>query len=59
MSNCDPKRAIYAGTFDPPTNGHLWVISEASHLFDELVVAIGINPDKTCAYSLKQRIEML
>ncbi|QRN41784.1 MAG: pantetheine-phosphate adenylyltransferase [Neisseriaceae bacterium] len=55
----EPKRAIYAGTFDPPTNGHLWVISEISQLFEELVVAIGTNPDKTFAYSLQERIEML
>ena len=40
------RRAVYAGSFDPPTNGHLWMIREAQALFDELVVAIGVNPEK-------------
>ena len=40
------RRAVYAGSFDPPTNGHLWMIAQAAQLFDELIVAIGINPDK-------------
>lgn len=53
------KRAIYAGTFDPPTNGHLYLVNEASGLFDELVVAIGINSDKIHTYSVEDRIEML
>lgn len=38
--------AVYAGSFDPPTNGHLYVINQASNLFDNLVVAIGQNPGK-------------
>jgi len=38
--------AIYAGTFDPVTNGHLWVINRGVKLFDKLIVATAINPDK-------------
>lgn len=53
------KRAVYAGTFDPITNGHLWMIDNGAKLFDELVVAIGINPNKKTAFSIKERIEML
>lgn len=54
-----PSRAVYAGSFDPPTNGHLWMISEAQQLFDELIVAIGINPEKKSTYSLEERKQML
>jgi pantetheine-phosphate adenylyltransferase len=53
------KKAIYAGSFDPLTNGHLWMIEEGARLFDELVVAIGINPDKKCTFSLEDRLDML
>ncbi|OGP59886.1 MAG: hypothetical protein A2162_10080 [Deltaproteobacteria bacterium RBG_13_52_11b] len=35
-----------AGSFDPITNGHLWMIEQGVHLSDELVVAVGVNPDK-------------
>jgi pantetheine-phosphate adenylyltransferase len=53
------KRAVYAGSFDPVTNGHLWVIRQASQLFDEVIVSIGINPDKKYAFTVEERIEML
>ncbi len=53
------RRAVYAGSFDPPTNGHLWMIIEAQKLFDELIVAIGINPDKKCTFTVAQRQQML
>lgn len=49
------KRAIYAGSFDPLTLGHLWVIKKGAELFDELVVAIGENPNKKYMFSVKQR----
>ena len=53
------KRAVYAGSFDPPTNGHLWMIREAVRMFDELVLAIGINPDKHSTFSDEERADML
>ena len=53
------KRAIYAGSFDPITLGHLWMIREGSRLFDEVVVAIGVNPDKKPAFTLLERLEMI
>lgn len=53
------KKAIYAGSFDPVTNGHLWLIDKAANLFDELVVAIGDNPSKSYYFSLEQRKQML
>ncbi|WP_274585616.1 pantetheine-phosphate adenylyltransferase [Neisseria leonii] len=53
------RRAVYAGSFDPPTNGHLWMIRQAQCLFDELIVAIGVNPDKKSTYSVDERRSML
>lgn len=53
------KIGVYAGSFDPPTNGHLWMISEAAKIFDTLIVAIGINSDKNYAFSVDNRIRML
>lgn len=53
------KRAVYAGSFDPITNGHLWVIETALSMFDELIVAIGENPDKRYTFSLDDRLYML
>lgn len=52
-------KAIYAGSFDPPTNGHLWMIRAGSELFRELVVAIGVNPEKHYAYRIEDRLELL
>lgn len=51
--------AVYAGSFDPPTNGHLWMIQKGASLFDQLIVAIGTNPDKKPAFSVNQRLNML
>lgn len=54
------QRALYAGSFDPPTNGHTWVIEQGARLFPELHVAIGVNPDKKPPlFSVEERIEML
>jgi len=53
------KKAVYAGSFDPVTNGHLWIIAQASRLFDKLVVAIGENVDKQCTISVEDRFALL
>ncbi len=53
------KIAVYAGTFDPVTLGHLWMIEQGSTLFDTLIVAIGKNPEKRCYFSIKERISLL
>ena len=52
-------KAIYAGSFDPPTNGHRWVINEARKLFGQVIVAIGINPDKKPMFTVDERKKML
>ena len=51
--------AIYPGSFDPPTNGHLDLIERGSKIFDELVVAILRNPEKSPLFSLGERRRML
>ncbi len=51
--------AIYPGSFDPPTNGHLDLIERGSKMFEHLVVAILRNSEKTPMFSLAERIEML
>ncbi len=53
------KKAVYAGSFDPITNGHLWMIEQGAKLFDELVVAVGTNPDKTYTFTWEERVAML
>ena len=53
------KHAVYAGSFDPITNGHLWIVEEARNLFDRLTVAIGFNPDKNNTFSLDTRMRLL
>ena len=51
--------AIYPGSFDPPTNGHLDLIERGSKIFDELIVAILRNPDKDPLFNVSERVAML
>ena len=53
------KKAVYAGSFDPITNGHLWMIDRGAMLFEELVVAVGTNPAKRATFALEDRMQML
>jgi len=53
------RRAIYPGSFDPVTNGHLDVIERARKLFDEVVVAVAHNDEKQPLFSLEERLELL
>jgi pantetheine-phosphate adenylyltransferase len=53
------RRAIYPGSFDPVTNGHLDVIERARKLFDEIVVAVAHNDEKQPLFSLEQRLDLL
>src|SRR5437016_14408368 len=55
----DMRRAIYPGSFDPITNGHLDVIARARKLFDEVVVAVAHNMDKEPLFTLEERLELL
>jgi pantetheine-phosphate adenylyltransferase len=53
------RRAIYPGSFDPVTNGHLDVIERARKLFDEVVVAVAHNDEKQPLFSLQERLDLL
>jgi pantetheine-phosphate adenylyltransferase len=53
------KRAIYPGTFDPLTNGHLDIIQRATTIFDEVIVAVARNSAKEPLFSTEERLEML
>lgn len=52
-------RALYPGTFDPPTNGHIDLIQRGSKLFEHLTVAILKNPVKNPLFTVEERVEML
>jgi pantetheine-phosphate adenylyltransferase len=54
-----PRTALYAGSFDPVTNGHLDVVRHAVRLSDRLVLAIGLHPGKAPMFSVEERLAML
>jgi len=53
------RKAVYPGTFDPVTNGHLDVMQRGSMIFDALVVSVGCNPFKDALFSAEERMEMI
>ena len=53
------KVAVYPGSFDPCTNGHLDIITRASRMFEKVIVAVLINGKKDPAFTLEERVEML
>jgi len=54
-----PRTALYAGSFDPVTNGHLDVVHSACRLADRLVLAVGVHPGKAPLFSAEERLAML
>ena len=52
-------KAVFPGSFDPPTNGHLDIIKRASSLFDDVDVVISVNPAKQYMFTENERLEML
>jgi pantetheine-phosphate adenylyltransferase len=54
-----PRIAICAGSFDPPTNGHVDLFERAAHLFDRLIVAVLVNAEKQALFSVNERVAML
>src|SRR5688572_23103743 len=54
-----PRVALYAGSFDPVTNGHLDVVRQAARLADRLLLAIGVHPGKTPLFPAQERVDML
>lgn len=60
MTSPYPKKiAVYPGTFDPITNGHLDIVDRALNLFDKVIIALAVNPDKKPVFSLEERTEMI
>lgn len=53
------KRAVYPGSFDPITNGHIDIIKRAAKLFDELIVAVLVNPAKSPLFTVEERMELI
>jgi len=53
------KIAVYPGSFDPITNGHVNLVERALHFFDKLIVAVAHNPDKAGLFTVEERLEMI
>lgn len=52
-------KAIYPGTFDPVTNGHLDIIQRSANLFEEIIIAVANNPSKNALFSLQERVDLM
>lgn len=59
MSSTGTQLAIYPGSFDPPTNGHLDVVRRAADLFPRVIVAVGIHPSRKPLFTLEERLELM
>ena len=57
--NNTKRNCVFAGSFDPPTLGHKALVKECLKLFDEVVVALMVNPQKTPCFTVEERLEML
>ncbi|HYK27394.1 MAG TPA: pantetheine-phosphate adenylyltransferase [Streptosporangiaceae bacterium] len=53
------RRAVCPGSFDPVTNGHIDIITRAAQLYDEVVVAVVLNPNKTTLFTAAERVELI
>ena len=53
------KVAVYPGSFDPITNGHMDVLSRAVSIFDKVIVLVAVNPDKKSRFSTEERVQMI
>lgn len=58
MSNNQPSIAVYPGTFDPLTNGHVDIVSRASRLFDQVIVAVADNVNKNSFFTATERVHL-
>ena len=53
------KKAIYTGTFDPITNGHMDILKRALKIFDEVIIAVGVNTNKKPMFDINTRIKFI
>ena len=51
--------AIYPGSFDPITNGHLDIISRGAKIYDKVIVAVLVNMDKNCLFTIEERVDLI
>jgi pantetheine-phosphate adenylyltransferase len=58
-STLNPRHAVYAGSFDPVTLGHMDIVQRAARMFDTLTVGVGVNPDKAPLFSPEERVVLL
>ena len=58
MSQARTRIAVYPGTFDPITNGHVDLVSRAARLFERVIVGVAESPNKSPAFSLDERVEL-
>ncbi len=59
MTELQPRIAVYTGSFDPVTLGHVNVIERASPLVDKLIVGVGVNPEKGSLFTTEERVELI
>ena len=59
MGESGRSRAVFPGSFDPITNGHVDIIARATSVFDELIVAVLVNPEKSPLFSVEERVAMI
>jgi len=59
MGQLSPRRAVYTGVFDPIHLGHMDIIQRASSVFDELIVGVGVNPEKTPFFTVEERVDLI
>ena len=59
MGQLSPRRAVYTGVFDPIHLGHLDIIQRATTIFDELIVGVGNNPEKTPFFTIEERVRLI
>ena len=59
MADHQIRKAVYAGSFDPVTNGHVYMMETGAQLYDELIVAVAANPDKKYMFTAEERVKLL
>ena len=59
MAHARPSLAVFPGSFDPITNGHLDIITRGLHVFDQLRVAILVNPEKNALFTVEERVDII
>jgi pantetheine-phosphate adenylyltransferase len=59
MGQLSARRAVYTGVFDPIHLGHMDIIQRASSVFDDLIVGVGVNPEKVPFFSIEERVELI